>query len=281
MEWLFIFGLCAICAALWNRLQRAEQRLEMIDRLQEQTLLVLQDLRRIGVEPATSPQPPGADETAAIEEPEEQAPSASARAKAMDDADQLSARIVETEPQPAAQVEEPAPEREEEPRQRSSSFLDSPLPKFEFDFEDIFGRRLPIWAGGVALAIAGVFLVRYAIDAGLLTPVVRVGMAFLFGLALIGGAEAAYRLEEKIKDPRVAQALAGAGLATLYAGFYLAGTQYGLIGQTVAFLGLAAVTAAAIGMSFRFGLPSAILGLVGGFAAPALVGGEEANLPLL
>ncbi|HEY6815639.1 MAG TPA: DUF2339 domain-containing protein, partial [Croceibacterium sp.] len=89
------------------------------------------------------------------------------------------------------------------------------------------------------------------------------------------------RLEARVKDPRVRQALAGAGLATLYAGFYLAGTQYGLIGTGAAFLGLGAVTAAAIALSFRFGLPSAVLGLVGGFAAPALVASEEGNVPLL
>lgn len=154
-------------------------------------------------------------------------------------------------------------------------------PRFQFDFEDIFGRRLPIWAGGITLAIAGVFLVRYSIEAGLLTPAVRVALAFLFGLLLLGGAEWAFRNEERVADERVRQSLAGAGLATLYAAFYLAGTQYGLVGQTAAFLGLAAVTAGAIALSFRFGLPCAVLGLVGGFAAPALVGGEEANLPLL
>lgn len=154
-------------------------------------------------------------------------------------------------------------------------------PRFQFDFEDIFGRRLPIWAGGITLAIAGVFLVRYSIEAGLLTPVVRVSLAFVFGFALLGGAEWAYRNAEKLADERVRQSLAGAGLATLYAAFYLAGTQYGLVGQTLAFLGLAAVTAGAIALSFRFGLPCVVLGLVGGFAAPALVGGEEANLPLL
>lgn len=152
---------------------------------------------------------------------------------------------------------------------------------FSLDFEDIFGRRLPIWAGGITLAVAGVFLVRYSIETGLLTPVVRVALSFLFGLLLLAGAEVAYRFEDRIRDERVRQALAGAGLATLYAGFYLAGTQYGLIGQTVAFLGLAAVTGLAIFLSYRFGLPSAVLGLVGGFAAPALVGGEDANLPML
>lgn len=153
------------------------------------------------------------------------------------------------------------------------------LPRF--DLEDLFGRLLPIWAGGVTLAVAGFFLVRWSIDAGLLTPPVRVALAGLFGLSLIAAAEAAYRWRERVADPRVAQALAGAGLATLYAAFYLAGTGYGLIGSTVAFVGLASVTAAAIALSFRFGLPSAVLGLVGGFAAPALVGSDDANVPLL
>lgn len=149
------------------------------------------------------------------------------------------------------------------------------------DFEDLFGRRLPIWAGGVALAAAGFFLVRWSIDQGLLTPVVRVALAGVFGLALLAGAETAYRWRARVADPRVAQALAGAGLATLYAAFYLAGTTYGLIGSTFAFLGLACVTAAALALSYRFGLPSALLGLVGGFAAPALVGVEAPELSLL
>lgn len=153
------------------------------------------------------------------------------------------------------------------------------MPKF--DFEDIFGRRLPIWAGGITLALAGIFMVRFSIEAGLLTPPVRVALSFLFGFALLAAAEAAYRFEDRVRDPRVRQALAGAGLATLFAGFYLAGSVYGLVGPAGAFVGLAAVTAGAIGLSWRFGLPSAVLGLVGGFAAPALVASEDANVPLL
>jgi uncharacterized membrane protein len=152
---------------------------------------------------------------------------------------------------------------------------------FRFDFEDLFGRLLPIWAGGVTLAVAGFFIVRYTIEAGLLTEQVRVLLGLVFGLVLIAGAELAYRFEARIADERVRQALSGAGLATLYANIYLAGTHYGLIGTTIAFAGLAVVTAAAIGLSYRFGMPSAVLGLIGGFAAPALVGGEQANVPLL
>ncbi|AKM09204.1 DUF2339 domain-containing protein [Croceicoccus naphthovorans] len=152
---------------------------------------------------------------------------------------------------------------------------------FSFNFEDLFGRQLPIWAGGITLAIAGFFLVMYAIDLGLLSPLVRVLLGFAFGALLLNGAFFAERMKARIADDRVPQALAGAGLATLYACFYLAGTQYGLIGSGIAFAGLAAVTAGAIWLSFRFGLPSAILGLVGGFAAPMMVSTDQANLPVL
>jgi uncharacterized membrane protein len=180
---------------------------------------------------------------------------------------------VVVEPETAHAGDSPAVSSVKHPGRRLS------LPRF--DLEDLFGRLLPIWAGGITLAVAGFFLVRWSIDAGLLTPAVRVALAGLFGIALLAGAEAAYRWRERVADPRVAQALAGAGVATLYAAFYLAGTAYGLIGSTLAFLGLAAVTGAAIALSFRFGLPSAVLGLVGGFAAPALVGSDQSNLPLL
>src|SRR5688500_7182922 len=178
--------------------------------------------------------------------------------------------------------EHPEPEPFEEPADAESTFAATGY-RFRpsFDFEEIFGRLLPIWAGGIALAIAGFFLVRWSIEMGMLTQAVRVALGFAFGTLLLGAAELAYRFEHRISDERVRQALAGAGLATLYASFYLAGTHYGLIGPAVAFAGLAGVTALAIGLSFRFGLPSAVLGLVGGFAAPALAGSPDPNLPML
>lgn len=163
------------------------------------------------------------------------------------------------------------------------------LPKFEtptfklpsIDFENLFGRLLPIWAGGVALAVAGFFLVRYSIAAGFFGPTIRVALGFVFGAGLIAAAELAHRNALRIADPRVGQVLAGAGLATLYGAFYMAGTRYDLVGTGIAFAGMAAATAAAIGLSFRFGLPSAIIGLVGGFAAPLLVSNDDPNLGLL
>jgi hypothetical protein len=41
------------------------------------------------------------------------------------------------------------------------------------------------------------------------------------------------------------------------------------------------ITAAALGLALRFGAPSAVLGLVGGLAAPALLGSGDPNVPLL
>lgn len=148
-------------------------------------------------------------------------------------------------------------------------------------FEDLFGRKLPIWAGGITLLVAAVLLVRYSIDAGLLSPAVRVALGFLFGLGLIGGAELARRREDLVQDTRVAQSLAGAGIGALYAATLAAANLYDLVRPGTAFAGLAGITASAILLAVRFGMPSALLGLVGGLAAPALVQSAEPNMPLM
>ena len=148
-------------------------------------------------------------------------------------------------------------------------------------FEELFGRRLPIWAGGITLAVAGMLIVKLSIEAGLLSPPVRVIMGTIFGLGLIGAAELALRQEERVRDARVRQALSGAGLASLYASILVAANLYQLVGPLTAMLGMAAVTALALGLSLRFGAPSALLGLAGGLAAPALIGSDEPNVPLL
>lgn len=171
------------------------------------------------------------------------------------------------------------------PKPKQAPVPSGPRPSLASRFENLFGKTLPIWAGGLTLAIAGVLIVRYAIDAGffarVFTPGVQIVAGLLFGLGLIGGAEYAWRNEEKLRDVRVPQALSGAGIATLYAAIMVAANVYQLIGPLLAFLALALVTAAALGLSLRFGPPSALLGLAGGLAAPAMVGAVEPNVPLL
>ena len=176
---------------------------------------------------------------------------------------------------PAAELPTIEPEPEPEPEEPVVFARRGP------GFEDIFGRYLPIWAGGVTLIVAGVLIVKYSIDAGLLSPLVRVIAGLVFGTALIGGAEAALRNDRLVGDRRIRQSLAGAGLATLYASILVAANLYHLVDPMTAFVGLALVTALAAVLSLRFGAPSAVLGLVGGLAAPALVGAQSPNIPLL
>jgi uncharacterized membrane protein len=184
----------------------------------------------------------------------------------------------ELEPEPGAPLAAPS---DHAPEPASDSGVEEVASPGNFSFEELFGRRLPIWAGGITLAVAGVLIVKLSIEAGFLSPTVRVICGALFGLLLIAGAEIAYRFEEKVRDVRVRQALAGAGVASLYSSCLMAANMYQLIGPVPAMLGMAAVTALALFLSIRFGAPSALLGLVGGLSAPALIGSDNPNVPLL
>jgi uncharacterized membrane protein len=149
-------------------------------------------------------------------------------------------------------------------------------------FEAIVGGKLPIWIGGAALVLAAFFLVRYSIENGLLGPSARTIIAGLFGLILIAASEVARRLPATRDDPRVGQALAGAGIASLYGTLYIAGEIYHLIGAGPAFAIMVAVTIAGLGLALRHGPPTAIMALIGGFAAPLVSGFDAANVgPLL
>ncbi|HMT43776.1 MAG TPA: DUF2339 domain-containing protein [Chakrabartia sp.] len=149
-------------------------------------------------------------------------------------------------------------------------------------FEALVGGKLPIWIGAIALAFAAFFLVRYSIEMGLLGPAVRSSIAGVFGVALLGASEFARRWSRTADDPRIPQALAGAGIASLYGTLYMAGQLYGLIGPITAFALMAVVTVAALYLSLRNGPPTAILGLVGGFAAPFLAdSGSGQIVPVL
>jgi uncharacterized membrane protein len=138
--------------------------------------------------------------------------------------------------------------------------------------EERLGARLPVWLGGIALAAAGAFLVKYSVDQGWLSPLVRVVLGALFGVALLG-------LGEKLRlgSARVAQALSAAGVAVLYAVLLAAVRLYGLIPPLAGFGLLAANTGLAVALSLRQGPMVALLGLVGGFATPALIGRDTGD----
>ncbi len=148
-------------------------------------------------------------------------------------------------------------------------------------FEQRFGGQAFVWLGGIALALAGVFMVKYSIETGLLSPAVRVVLGLILGASLLGGGAWMRRQPDFANGTRISQALSGAGIADLYATIFAATSLYHLVPSFLGFTGLAAVTATAVMLSLRHGVPIALLGLVGGFLTPALVGSSSPSAPLL
>ena len=179
---------------------------------------------------------------------------------------------------PRAQV---APLAQKAPIETAAPIPRKPARTMAANFEALAGGKLPIWIGGVALILAGFFLVRYSVEQGLLGPGARTVLAALLGVILLLGSEAARRIGRFAEDPRVGQALAGAGIASLYGTLYMASELYALIGPLTAFLLMALVTGGALFLSLRHGPPTAIMGLIGGFSAPFLTVASGSLVPLL
>jgi len=186
--------------------------------------------------------------------------------------------LSQPEAPPVETVPPPAPPFEPEPvRAVESAPPAAPtVEPVQAGWEQRLGARAFLWVGAITLALAALFLVRYSMEEGDLSPDVRVILAALFGFALIGGAE-----RMRARDDRVSQALAAAGVAALYGSLLSAVALYGMISKVAAGGGAAALTAFAIGLSLRHGILVAALAFVGGFLSPAIIGSEQPNTPVL
>jgi uncharacterized membrane protein len=143
-------------------------------------------------------------------------------------------------------------------------------------WEEVLVENWLVWLGGLALALGGAFLVKLSIDYGLLTPVVRIVLGVLLGIGLWAGAEwVVWGEPAEIRPSNVAQALAAAGAATIFASLFAAYQLYGLLPPALAFPLLALTSAATVLMSLQHGPFVAVLGLTGAFAVPLLVGSDE------
>jgi uncharacterized membrane protein len=136
----------------------------------------------------------------------------------------------------------------------------------------------------LSLALAGVFLVQYGIETGLLTPTMRVLAALALGAALIAAGETIRRRfgdGENSATAYLPSVLSGAGLVSVFGGVLAARMLYDLIGPGPAFAGLVAVTALGLVLGWLTGPLLAATALLGGFAAPFLVGGSSDSLEWL
>ena len=151
MEWLFILILGGVAYYLTERLGKAERRIEELSELQDRMF----DYMRSANDDRRGEPVPDELAGAALPERPTSVPKVVLQRDRLSVADEASVAATPLdEPEPASQPVD-------EPSSKEPFFA-----RFSFDLEDVFGRRLPIWAGGVTLAVAGVFLVRYSIERG-------------------------------------------------------------------------------------------------------------------
>jgi uncharacterized membrane protein len=120
-----------------------------------------------------------------------------------------------------------------------------------------------IWLGGICLGLAGIFLVKYSIDAGLLGPTQRIILACITGILLHGLAEWLRRRTDE--SHHAFGGLAGGASIILYAAMLAALNLYSLLSPSVVFGILAIVSLLTLLLAFRHGAPLAVLGILGAY----------------
>src|SRR5690606_35208641 len=128
--------------------------------------------------------------------------------------------------------------------------------------EDVLGKA------GIALLLVGVlFLLRYGIERGWLTPAVRVAGAGVVAAVLLG-------LGQRLRERRhtLGRLLTGGGIAAFYGTLWTASLLYPLLPVPVAFVGLAAVAALALVLALRErDAALSVVGTLGGLLTPLLL----------
>ncbi|WP_341502504.1 DUF2339 domain-containing protein [Gallaecimonas sp. GXIMD4217] len=133
-----------------------------------------------------------------------------------------------------------------------------------------------VWVGGLSLALAGVFTVKYSVDHGLIGPWGRVLGGLALGAALHGGG---HWLSRRDGHSNITAMLAGAGSIAFYAALLAGFNLYQLFGAAVAFSLMALVSLATMALALKQGPGLAALGILGAYLVPALVQTGSAKLP--
>ena len=136
-----------------------------------------------------------------------------------------------------------------------------------------FEKNWMTWIGAIALALGGVFLAKYSLEAGLLSPTMRLSAGGLFGIGLIA---AAYYLHYKRIvfegfNNYIPAALASGGFMTCFALMFLAYNSFSMLSAEWAFIGLAVIALCASAMAIKLGPLLAVIGIIGAYSVPVWV----------
>ena len=174
---------------------------------------------------------------------------------------------VRTSPQTAAG--EPAPSTQPS-AERSESAAPTPSGRFEVDWELILGGNWLARVGVLAVVIGVGFFLKLAFDNNWIGETGRVALGIAGGLGLTGAGEYWSK-----RYPIYSQALAGGGVAILYLSIFAAFAFYGFIGTypTVGLLLVVSIGAAVQALRYN-SMALAVIGIVGAFLAPFVIGGS-------
>lgn len=136
-------------------------------------------------------------------------------------------------------------------------------------FESELGRKWLLIAGLVIMVIGIGYFLKYSFERNWLGPAARVIMSYAAGMILLFVGLASRRRSYELFGNYVL----GGGIATLYFSTYAAFQIYHLVGQPMALFAMALVTITAGALAVTCDTVwLAVLGLVGGFLTPKLLG---------
>lgn len=137
-----------------------------------------------------------------------------------------------------------------------------------------------IWLGGICVGLAGVFMVGYSIEHGILGPEARIILSLLAGLGLHGLAEYLHRSKGQ---NNVFASLAGGASIILYSALFATFKLFPDFSPMLLFAAMALVSFGTMALALRQGPILAALGMLGGYIVPILVntGSGEIELALV
>jgi len=145
--------------------------------------------------------------------------------------------------------------------------------------EVLFGQKWLLIAGVVITVLGVGWFLKYSFDQNWIGPAGRVFLAYLWGMAFLGGGEFFRRKDFE----HFGLSLIGGGIAMFYFATFAAFQIYDLLPQSLAFLVMVVVTALACLLSLVYDTKwLAVLGLIGGFLTPVILStGQDNQLVLM
>jgi uncharacterized membrane protein len=149
--------------------------------------------------------------------------------------------------------------------------------KPSFGMEQFIGLKLLNFVGIIVLLIGIVIGVKFAVDKNLISPLLRIILAYSAGSLLFG---LSFFLHKKYEA--FSAILFSGAAATFYFTTYGAFEFYGFLSRPFTFSLMALLTISTVWISLRFNRQEiAILALVGAYGIPFLVGGDSGNIAAL